>query len=204
MTVDLTCRCCNGRGTEWGTKMPGRPSDPCVTCAGAGVLDAHQVAVDVARAHGTRVAVEFTGLTDSVVRRLRREHDGYDRGRGRPSRAEMEAMRPRLTCTCPYCLDARAALARKINHIVTGLELDRPALGGSWRDDAACADADPELFFPGRGVNTSEALAYCRRCPVRDRCLDAGLDEHHGIWGGLSERGRRRVRRIRRAKQNAA
>jgi WhiB family redox-sensing transcriptional regulator len=58
---------------------------------------------------------------------------------------------------------------------------------------------DPDLFFPERGASTREAKAVCRGCEVRDECLEYALDqgEKFGIWGGLSERERRRVRRQR-------
>lgn len=205
MTDTLTCPSCNGRGSEWNplySSGRSRPA-PCTYCDGTGTLDRRQVALTIARAHGTRVAVEFTNLSTNVVRRIRRDTDGH-RTAGRPSRADIEAMAPRLDCTCPYCLEHRAELSHKINHTISKLVLDRPALRGEWRDHAACADADPDLFFPSRGESIGEALSYCRRCPVRDACLDAGLDEHYGIWGGLSERGRRRARRLRRAKRDAA
>lgn len=59
----------------------------------------------------------------------------------------------------------------------------------SWRTDAACRDADPDLFFPERGgfaYNTAigEARKFCDRCPVRTECLDFGRGESYGIWGG--------------------
>lgn len=70
----------------------------------------------------------------------------------------------------------------------------------SWQDQAACRGTDTELFFPQRGDRVSEAKAVCRRCAVRAECLEYALAnrEVHGIWGGLSERERRQVRRRRR------
>ncbi len=67
----------------------------------------------------------------------------------------------------------------------------------SWYARAACRGMDPNLFFPGRGESNSEALTVCRSCPVRFDCLEQALgsDERLGIWGGLSERERRRLRR---------
>lgn len=60
----------------------------------------------------------------------------------------------------------------------------------TWRDDAACKTADPDLFFPERGQDIGPALAYCARCTVRDDCLRFAIDngERLGIWGGLSGR----------------
>jgi WhiB family redox-sensing transcriptional regulator len=58
---------------------------------------------------------------------------------------------------------------------------------------------DPELFFPARGASTGEAKEVCRGCVVRIECLDYAVaaNEKQGIWGGTSERERRRVRRAR-------
>lgn len=71
----------------------------------------------------------------------------------------------------------------------------------TWRARAACRGADTNLFFPERGESTAAAKAVCAGCPVASECLDYALDtlEHHGIWGGLSERERRKVRRQRAA-----
>lgn len=69
----------------------------------------------------------------------------------------------------------------------------------SWQAKANCMGVDPDLFFPERGDSTREAKEVCRGCVVRDDCLDHALanGEKFGIWGGLSERERRRVRRSR-------
>jgi WhiB family transcriptional regulator, redox-sensing transcriptional regulator len=69
----------------------------------------------------------------------------------------------------------------------------------SWQDFANCLGVDPDLFFPERGASTKEAKAVCRGCTVRDDCLEYALanGEKFGIWGGLSERERRRLRRQR-------
>jgi WhiB family redox-sensing transcriptional regulator len=71
-----------------------------------------------------------------------------------------------------------------------------PADGDSWRLDALCAETDPEAFFPEKGGSTREAKRVCGGCTVRAECLEAALtnDERFGIWGGLSERERRRIR----------
>jgi WhiB family transcriptional regulator, redox-sensing transcriptional regulator len=70
----------------------------------------------------------------------------------------------------------------------------------SWRADALCAETDPEAFFPEKGGSTREAKRVCVGCAVRSECLEFALDndERFGIWGGLSERERRRVRLARR------
>lgn len=65
-----------------------------------------------------------------------------------------------------------------------------------WQNYANCLGADTDLFFPERGSSTRKAKAICGECQVKLECLDFALDngERFGIWGGLSERERRRVR----------
>jgi len=71
----------------------------------------------------------------------------------------------------------------------------------NWQDDANCLGVDPDLFFPERGASTREAKEVCRGCVVQGDCLEFALQngEKFGIWGGLSERERRRIRRQRAA-----
>ena len=66
-----------------------------------------------------------------------------------------------------------------------------------WQEHALCAQTDPEAFFPEKGGSTREAKRICLGCEVKDACLDYALanDERFGIWGGLSERERRRLKR---------
>lgn len=68
-----------------------------------------------------------------------------------------------------------------------------------WQSRANCLGVDPDLFFPERGSSTREAKEVCRGCVVREDCLDYAIanGEKFGIWGGMSERERRRVRRAR-------
>ena len=70
----------------------------------------------------------------------------------------------------------------------------------SWQAKANCFGVDPDLFFPERGQSTKEAKAVCAGCVVREACLEFALANHiaFGIWGGTSERERRRIRRQRR------
>lgn len=67
----------------------------------------------------------------------------------------------------------------------------------AWQTDALCAQTDPEAFFPEKGGSTRDAKRICTTCDVRDRCLEYALqnDERFGIWGGLSERERRKLKR---------
>ena len=75
-----------------------------------------------------------------------------------------------------------------------------------WQEEANCLGVDPDLFFPERGASTREAKAVCRGCEVRVDCLEYALahGEKFGIWGGLSERERRRVRRQRALERRGA
>jgi WhiB family redox-sensing transcriptional regulator len=72
---------------------------------------------------------------------------------------------------------------------------DEGALG--WQERALCAQTDPEAFFPEKGGSTREAKRVCLGCDVRSECLEYALghDERFGIWGGLSERERRRLKK---------
>ena len=72
---------------------------------------------------------------------------------------------------------------------------EESALG--WQTDALCAQTDPEAFFPEKGGSTRDAKRICAGCDVRAECLDYALqnDERFGIWGALSERERRKLKR---------
>ena len=67
----------------------------------------------------------------------------------------------------------------------------------AWQADALCAQTDPESFFPEKGGSTREAKKICTSCEVKAECLEYALanDERFGIWGGLSERERRKLRK---------
>ena len=75
--------------------------------------------------------------------------------------------------------------------------LEEPVEEPDWQERALCAQTDPEAFFPEKGGSTREAKRICAGCEVRAECLEYALahDERFGIWGGLSERERRRLRR---------
>jgi len=67
----------------------------------------------------------------------------------------------------------------------------------SWQDRALCSQTDPEAFFPEKGGSTRDAKKVCVGCEVKAECLDYALrnDERFGIWGGLSERERRKLKK---------
>jgi WhiB family redox-sensing transcriptional regulator len=71
----------------------------------------------------------------------------------------------------------------------------------AWQDLANCRGANPDLFFPERGASTRTAKGICRECSVQTECLEFAIvsSEKFGIWGGLSERERRKIRRERAA-----
>lgn len=67
-----------------------------------------------------------------------------------------------------------------------------------WTTDAACAKSDdPDLFYPETKGPHRAARAVCQACPVRVQCLEAGMDERHGVWGGTSPQERQELRRRR-------
>lgn len=72
----------------------------------------------------------------------------------------------------------------------------------NWRENAVCRDEDPDLFFPigSTGpalVQTEDAKAVCRGCPVREPCLRWAMEngQDSGVWGGLGEDERRALKR---------
>src|SRR6478735_8035054 len=67
----------------------------------------------------------------------------------------------------------------------------------SWQERALCAQTDPEAFFPEKGGSTRDAKKVCLTCDVKQECLEYALanDERFGIWGGLSERERRKLKK---------
>ena len=67
----------------------------------------------------------------------------------------------------------------------------------AWQDRALCRQTDPEAFYPEKGGSTREAKKVCSCCQVRAECLDYALDhdERFGVWGGLSERERIKLKR---------
>jgi WhiB family redox-sensing transcriptional regulator len=83
----------------------------------------------------------------------------------------------------------------RVRHVV-----DRPdAL--AWQTDALCAETSAEAFFPEVGGSARDAKKICASCSVAGDCLEYALenDERYGVWGGLSERERRRLRQERAA-----
>jgi WhiB family redox-sensing transcriptional regulator len=96
--------------------------------------------------------------------------------------------RPFLTLLTDSSAHEEAAAPSPWSELSAGAE--------AWRLEALCAETDPEAFFPEKGGSTREAKRVCTGCAVRAECLEFALanDERFGIWGGLSERERRRLR----------
>lgn len=75
------------------------------------------------------------------------------------------------------------------------------AIEEDWREQALCAQTDPEEFFPEKGGSPRRAKRICQGCEVKTACLDYAM-EHHigwGVWGGLTEKERKRLATARRA-----
>jgi WhiB family redox-sensing transcriptional regulator len=73
-------------------------------------------------------------------------------------------------------------------------------MDGEWMGEGSCRDMDPAVFFPSDGIGVQAAQRVCDECPVRVPCLEYALANRvdHGVWGGTSERERRRILRRRR------
>ncbi len=73
-------------------------------------------------------------------------------------------------------------------------------MDSDWMDRGNCRTVAPSVFFPSDGVGVDAARQICVGCPVREECLEYALYHRidHGVWGGTSERERRRIARRRR------
>lgn len=73
-------------------------------------------------------------------------------------------------------------------------------MNATWRKRAACQGIDPDVFYPVSEDDAEEAKAICAQCAVRQFCLEYALSnrERDGVWGGLTDRERRRLVRQRR------
>lgn len=68
-----------------------------------------------------------------------------------------------------------------------------------WRDEGLCRNKEPELFFSNLARDEAEAKAICRNCPVRSACAEWSIAtvQPYGTWGGMTEKERRKLLRIR-------
>lgn len=76
------------------------------------------------------------------------------------------------------------------------MNLAEVLLPPDWTKKALCAEVDPDLFFPEIGDDVAKAKRICKACDVKEECLKYSLDndERFGVWGGLSEHNRRKLR----------
>lgn len=81
--------------------------------------------------------------------------------------------------------------------LISMLETQPQPSDEDWYSQALCPETDPDAFYPEKGGSTAEAKKVCRGCPVRKQCLQWALDndERFGVWGGMSDRERRRLKR---------
>lgn len=79
-------------------------------------------------------------------------------------------------------------------------------LDTEWMAQGNCADKPPSLFFPSDGVGVEVAKRVCADCPMKATCLEYALSNRidHGVWGGTSERERRRILKARAARRPVA
>ncbi len=75
-----------------------------------------------------------------------------------------------------------------------------PLTQQTWRQHSACKGVDPDIFYPVSDEEAEVAKAVCAQCPVRQPCLEyaLGTRERDGVWGGATEKERRRILRQRR------
>lgn len=75
-----------------------------------------------------------------------------------------------------------------------------PLTNQTWRQHSACRGVEPDIFYPPSDEEAEIAKAVCDACPVRQPCLEYALAsrERDGVWGGATEKERRRILRQRR------
>ncbi len=143
--------------------------------------------------HGTSTGATWAGISYATAWSWARTA-GLEVPHGR-TRAAREQAAPRPDCTCPMCTHAHSVHESNLRHLGT-----RPTspfrARPPWMNHAACRGVNPALFFPERGETSTPAKQVCADCTVRVDCLEHALAacERHGVWGGQSERERRRLR----------
>lgn len=87
----------------------------------------------------------------------------------------------------------KASRTRRTGGTVSAHELE-------WRMLGACRGLDPTIFYPDRDAEADVAKQVCAECSVQQTCLDYALTQREkaGVWGGATERDRRRILRQRR------
>lgn len=97
------------------------------------------------------------------------------------------------------------AMEATLLEVLNALAMDVESDAADWRKHAQCAETDPEAFFPEKGEGIAAAKRVCLSCPVRDKCLEAALenDERFGVWGAKSRAERVKIQRARRPRGTA-
>ena len=94
-----------------------------------------------------------------------------------------------------HVYDKSEVLMKSVEYFAEDIKDSRSPINVNWRNNALCAQVDTDLFYPEKGGSTSPAMKVCARCDVKKECLLFALEtkEKHGIWGGTTERQRRRM-----------
>jgi WhiB family transcriptional regulator, redox-sensing transcriptional regulator len=108
----------------------------------------------------------------------------------------------------PLHFPSRDASRRTPSVSDTPVSVARPSDEDSttaWMSAGNCRNYPPAVFFPSDGVGVDRARKICTDCPVVDQCLEYALEQRieHGVWGGCSERERRRILKRRRVAATA-
>lgn len=157
--------------------------------------------LEVARAHGTPAASRWFGVSAESVNRLRRLHDGYEPRRGHPSLEDVQMARPRANCGCVMCeaeyVEPNPTYADAMLAAVAIEASFKAADREPWRLRAACVGVPTREFFPSTSHGVVKAKDVCAACPVQAECLESQMGRpayaQYGVWGGTSERARRRA-----------
>lgn len=195
---------------QW-TTDPAVHHDPAAVAVAVGTIA--RAAATEGRSIVTAVAERGVtlGRAHALLSDARRRGEQVPDGRSIPRPGGSNPAGHSVACRCSdECVDAHRGYRRAIYARTRDRDDDAPAptltlidgLGqrapvGEWAKQAECRHLNPDLFFPERGEPVTAAKAVCAGCPVRAECLDYALanGEKHGIWGGTSERERRRMRR---------
>lgn len=143
-------------------------------------------------------------LPETVLEAAVSETGASERGEEAHVALESKAVQPALPNAKP--IDERFLNSAEADRRLRQQLKETPAMTTSaydesdplaWQQDGLCGQTDPEAFYPEKGGSTRDAKRVCGRCAVRAACLEYALDndERFGIWGGLSERERRRLKR---------
>ena len=99
--------------------------------------------------------------------------------------------------SCKDCLSILPGASSKPRRIAIVEPTPSVASIGDWSEAGLCAQTDPDAFFPEKGSSTRDSKRICAACPVLTECREYALDVQpsFGVWGGLSERERRRLQR---------